>query len=319
MPGRRIAITVTVVAILCLTVLPSGSGPPLPFSYALTADPRWLADGILNLLLFVPLGLAVEWNARSIWIAVICGLLLSTTIEMAQTIIPGRDPALGDIIFNTLGTLAGAVLAHQGSSCLTPDPERCVFLTSISIVVAATVMSATVILLTPYGLPTITRSGNDLVLGYPTLAGALGLDEPEYWLREAFRPGENAAESEVRVRRERNHWRVRVGSRDRGVIGPTVGQGWTLLAYPNTIGRRWSSLLSGAWLGLLCLPVGFFARGRFRIVSALLMIGLLVVIPALAGAAPTRAEEWAGALLGLLLGACFGFLFVARRRLARSG
>jgi hypothetical protein len=235
---------------------------------------RWLADGILNLLLFVPFGLAAGWNSRSTWIAVLCGLIFSAAIELAQTLVPGRDPALSDIVFNTLGTLIGALLARRPHAWLSPDPKRSAILTSIALVVVAMVMSATVILLSPRGSATVTPSGNDLLVQYPTRAGSIGLDEPEYW----------------------------VASNKHAVIGPTVGQGWTLLGYPNTIGRRWGATLNGVWMLVLCLPVGFWARGRVRIAAPTLLIALLLLIPASAGTVPTGFAEWTGAIFGFLAG-----------------
>ncbi len=303
-------------AILFLTLIPSGSGPPLPISYDLGEGRRWLADGILNLLLFVPLGLAIGWNSRSTWIAALCGLLLSTAVEMAQAFVPGRDPALSDIVFNALGTVVGALLARRPHVWLPSDPRRSGILASIAVVVVGAVMSATVLLLSPEGSAIVVRSGNDLLLQYPTRAAALGLDEPEYWFRDAFQRGRNAGTAEVLARRERNHWRLTIGSSEHVVLGPTVGQGWTLIAYPNAIGRRWGPMLNGVWVFIVCLPIGFWARGRFQIAAAALVIALLLLIPASAGTGPTSVEEWIGATLGFLTG-LDGLLPTIRRKLER--
>jgi len=297
-----------VLAILLLTLLPSGSGPPLPFSYQLGGERRWLADGILNLCLFAPLGLAVGWNSRSTWIAILCGLLLSTAVEMAQIFVPGRDPALSDIVFNTLGTIVGGLLARRPHFWLFPDSRTSRILASIAVVVAGTVMTATLLLLSPQGSAFVVRSGNDLLLQYPTRAAALGLDEPEYWLRDGFQRGQNADAAEVVARRERNRWLISIGSTERAVLGPTVGQGWTLLAYPNAIGRRLGALLNGMWMSALCLPIGFWARGRFRIVAAAVFMALLLLIPAITRSAPSALGEWIGSILGILVAPGCGLL-----------
>ena len=290
-------------AILVLTLLPSGSGPPFPFSYDLGVGRRWLADGILNLCLFVPLGLALGWNSRSRWTAIFSGFLLSTLVEMAQSFVPGRDPALSDIVFNTLGTIVGALLSRRPHVWLFPDGRTSRILASVAVVAVGAVMTTTVLLLSPQGSAVMARSGNDLLVQYPTRADALGLDEPEYWVRDAFQRGQDGGGAEPLAQQEHNHWLVSIGSVNRVVLGPTVGQGWTLLAYPNAIGRRWGSPLNGVWLLAVCLPIGFWARGRFRVAAAGLLMALLLLIPAITGSAPTAVDEWIGAILGFLVGA----------------
>ena len=149
----------------------------------------------------------------------------------------------------------------------------------------------------------MARSGNDLLVQYPTRADALGLDEPEYWVRDAFQRGQDGGGAEPLAQQEHNHWLVSIGPAKRVVLGPTVGQGWTLLAYPNAIGRRWGSVINGVWLLAVCLPIGFWARGRFRVAAAGLLMALLLLIPAITGSAPTAVDEWIGAILGFLVGA----------------
>jgi VanZ family protein len=106
-------VAAVVLVILVLTLLPSGNSPPRPFSFHVGPGRRWLADGILNICLFVPLGLAAGWSSRSPLKAILAGILLSTGIELAQTIVPGRDPSLSDIVFNTIGALSGAMIVRR--------------------------------------------------------------------------------------------------------------------------------------------------------------------------------------------------------------
>jgi len=59
-----------------------------------------LADGVLNGVLFVPLGAALSiagWRALR---AIALGALLSVSVETDQFAIPGRDPSLSDYLFN---------------------------------------------------------------------------------------------------------------------------------------------------------------------------------------------------------------------------
>ena len=67
----------------------------------------------LNALMFAPLGFAVALVLpRRLWIAApLTGLLVSAVVELMQAQIPGRVSDPNDVLWNTLGALAGAVLA----------------------------------------------------------------------------------------------------------------------------------------------------------------------------------------------------------------
>ena len=66
-----------------------------------------LAAEVGNVLLFMPLGLALFVRRRSLVQAAAAGGLLSVSIEIAQLWIPGRTTSFDDVILNTLGTVAG--------------------------------------------------------------------------------------------------------------------------------------------------------------------------------------------------------------------
>jgi hypothetical protein len=283
-----------------------GNRPPLPFSFDIAVGRRWLADGILNLFLFVPLGLAVGWNSQSLKVPALFGLLLSIFLELTQIIVPGRDPALGDILFNSFGALLGGLIALRRRELLEPGGKTSAALAVSSIAVAGSLMIATAFLLSPVGgedLHSIGRNGNDLVLRYPSRASALGLDQPEYRLPGAIPGSAGANAMPVSVRRERAHWRISPGTARQATIGPTVGQGWALLAYPDAIGRRWSSIVNAMWMLALCLPIGFWARGRLRPTAAAVLVILIVLVPKLTGTSATGWLEWIGAAVGFTAGA----------------
>jgi len=311
---RALVVATVLLFILVVTLAPSGNRSSPPFSFDLRAEHRWLADGILNLCLFVPLGIAVGWNSRSRVRAVFLGLLLSTTVEIAQTIVPGRDPALSDIIFNTVGAAVGALIARRPHAWLVPGARGSVVLTAVSVAAAASVMIATAFLLSPIQEQYfIGRSGDDLLLQYPARASAVGLDEPEYWLPGAFQRGMSRA-GPLSLSREAARWNVSIGGSDRGTLGPTLGRGWTVLVYPNAIARQWGSWLNAIWMLALCLPIGFWARGQLlRLVGAVAIIALLAVIPSVTGIVATSSIEWVGAALGFVTGVS---LATSRRRWA---
>lgn len=81
---------------------------------------------LLNVVLFVPLGVAVarsDAGLRGAAAALIVGLLLSGGVEVAQTQIPGRHTALGDLAANAAGAGLGGLLAVTAGAWLRPRPD----------------------------------------------------------------------------------------------------------------------------------------------------------------------------------------------------
>ena len=94
------------------------------------------------------------------------------------------------------------------------------------------------------------------------------------------------------------------------MLGASPGAGWSLLAYPDAIGRRWGWLLNAAWLACLCVPIGFWATGRLAFVAAAALALCLLLTPGIAGTAAASGPEWIGAALGFLLGKSLAVLCV---------
>lgn len=85
-----------------------------------------LADGVMNVLLFVPFGAtAVGWrgSGRHVALTALAGFLLSLLIETLQYLglPPGRSPALADVLCNAMGAGLGACLARAHRTLLCPD------------------------------------------------------------------------------------------------------------------------------------------------------------------------------------------------------
>jgi VanZ family protein len=106
--------------VLALTVTPDGSkltdqGHCSP-SYALQMwnDPLHASGGIggglLNVVLFLPLGTTLVLASRRAWIAVIMVLALPATIEVVQRLIPGRTCSIADYVINTAGGTLGVII-----------------------------------------------------------------------------------------------------------------------------------------------------------------------------------------------------------------
>ena len=64
-----------------------------------------------NILMFVPLGFLLTLLLRHHWWGVALALVLSVLVELAQIVIPSRQPSLRDILANVLGAAIGAGLA----------------------------------------------------------------------------------------------------------------------------------------------------------------------------------------------------------------
>lgn len=108
---------VAAVAIVWLTLRPDpAAGPATALTpwRCLACGPSGSADLFQNLLLFVPLGVALGGVGappfRVAWIAVVA----SAAIELTQAILPiGRDAALGDVLANGTGGYLGALVVWQ--------------------------------------------------------------------------------------------------------------------------------------------------------------------------------------------------------------
>ncbi|MDH4046221.1 MAG: VanZ family protein, partial [Gemmatimonadota bacterium] len=113
--GRRgfgkIVVALAVVAIAAATLSPNLG----PRSYATIAcivcGERGWADAVVNVILFMPLGIGLALASVRARHALLIGALLSALVELAQlTVIAGRDPSIGDVLFNAIGAWLGAGL-----------------------------------------------------------------------------------------------------------------------------------------------------------------------------------------------------------------
>lgn len=83
---------------------------PRHFSPASRLGP---ADFLLNIVLFLPCGALLKLLGRRASMATAAGALLSLGIESAQMYLPTRYPSQLDVLANTLGAFAGAILAAR--------------------------------------------------------------------------------------------------------------------------------------------------------------------------------------------------------------
>ncbi len=145
----RLALGAAVGCILLATLTPFPGARQPEFISCLICGVRGSADALVNLILYAPLGVALMINGRVGLRAVAWAGLLSTGTEFAQIFIPGRDPNLGDVCFNTLGAAAGQVIAHVAARWAAPESRAAARLSVAAAIGAAAVLGLTGWLLSP--------------------------------------------------------------------------------------------------------------------------------------------------------------------------
>jgi VanZ like family len=144
--------------ILGVTLVPlEATDGPSPILCVLCADGA-LADVVLNAVLFLPLGATLSVAGWRPWRTVGLGALLSCGVETAQFVIPGRDPSLSDVLFNTLGMALGIALARSAPTWWQPGPRLADVLAIAGALGATSVLAVTGVLLGP-SLPENTYYG----------------------------------------------------------------------------------------------------------------------------------------------------------------
>ncbi len=125
------------------------AGSESDFIACILCGSRGNADALVNVILFAPLGLGLAMMGRTGFRWIGYAAVLSATIEFAQLVIPGRDPSLGDVWFNTLGAAIGQIAAHIGRRWLVSDDRSAARLSVAASAAAILVYGLTARLLAP--------------------------------------------------------------------------------------------------------------------------------------------------------------------------
>lgn len=132
--------------ILYGTLLPSGPDGAESTTWcgtSLLCGGRGIADALVNVLLFLPLGIGLRAWTRSTSCAAVAAVLFSMSIETAQIFIPGRMPGLGDVVFDGLGAILGACVAASAGRWLHPTPRVRSWLSTSALALALGTVAAT--------------------------------------------------------------------------------------------------------------------------------------------------------------------------------
>ncbi|WP_010205790.1 VanZ family protein [Salinibacterium sp. PAMC 21357] len=78
-------------------------------SVGITFGAGWI-EFAANIALFVPLGFLLTILLRNPWFGIMLGIAVSIGVEIAQFMIPDRQPTMRDIVSNAFGAGAGALL-----------------------------------------------------------------------------------------------------------------------------------------------------------------------------------------------------------------
>ena len=146
---RRALLAVAVLAILVATLRPGGTTLPSGWSFDISSGEAALSEAIQNLLLFVPLGVALVLNGVRPLRAIAIGAGLSFSVEFLQQWIPGRDPSVGDIATNTISAGVGVALMRFAPRWLMVSPRRSAWQAIGTALLAVVVWLGTGVLLRP--------------------------------------------------------------------------------------------------------------------------------------------------------------------------
>lgn len=120
---RRIAIAIIVASLLAiafLTLRPESGRAESSF-WCLRCGDRAAIDVILNVFLFVPLGVGLALYGLPFQRAVLLALACTCLVETLQFWIPGRDASARDILANSIGGVIGHLLGRDWRVLAVPD------------------------------------------------------------------------------------------------------------------------------------------------------------------------------------------------------
>jgi concanavalin A-like lectin/glucanase superfamily protein/VanZ like protein len=158
--GSRCILALGILIVGAGTLLPGEQGGQVQWSqiFCLLCGPASLADGLVNVALFLPLGVALSVVDYALRRAVVLSAWFSLSVELAQFAIPGREPSLQDFMCNVVGAALGGGLVRLASRWASPGVKIASRLSLVAAVATGAVFVLTDVLLRP-SLPDTTYFG----------------------------------------------------------------------------------------------------------------------------------------------------------------
>jgi hypothetical protein len=147
----RIIVALTgALPVLLATLYPTSAVGSSEWFVCFVCGERGLADVIVNILLFIPLGAAISavFAPQPLVRVLLSASALSLGVEVAQSVIPGRYASVVDLAFNTTGAVVGSIIYVKRASWLSPGPRVSRRLALLASVCTAAVLVLTGVLLT---------------------------------------------------------------------------------------------------------------------------------------------------------------------------
>src|SRR5450759_4224060 len=123
---RRAGLVITIASLAAIgfaTLLPEPAAA-VGSHFCLVCGSLGGVDAVLNVFLFVPLGIGLTLSGLPAKRALLAMCALSALIETAQfLVIPGRDSTIGDVLTNTLGGALGFAIGRYAPTLLRPSPR----------------------------------------------------------------------------------------------------------------------------------------------------------------------------------------------------
>lgn len=144
---------------------------------------------------------------------------------------------------------------------------------------------------------------DDLVFRIRTRAAALRFDRPDLRLIDALHGVAPRDTLDITVRARAGRYDVRRNGAPPEQLGFTVGSGWGLFLYPESLPAWLKRQLGILWIAFLFLPAGFWCRTRVDTIGALAAaVAALLGAPMFTALVRTPPEQWVGAATGFLAG-----------------
>ena len=122
---RWLAVAAALAIIGAATLTPQLPNPHLPPWYQPFTGAGDLADALLNIGLFVPLGIALGIARVGRGRAIVIALATTVTVELLQgLVIPGRQASVGDVVMNVLGGWLGHAIARGTVAAVRADARQ---------------------------------------------------------------------------------------------------------------------------------------------------------------------------------------------------